>query len=310
MNCAYVARKSVRRQTTLVLVALLAASRLALGQTTASPLAHGRVSIGSYATVSQFKDLKVTAEGQVLLQKTMAEGLADFDLSGGGQWKVLDNVLQQSSTDAKGMNIFTGDQDWTDYIVSVMARKVTGKEGFSLGFRALDSKNFACLNVGGWNNTKAQFGITLNGTFSEIGDSTNMKVEEDRWYEVKVDVQDDQAIGYVDGQKVASAKLVPPPSKPAAANPSYNLGGPGAPRGNGGPPRGDPGFPGGPGGNPGRARWAVGGGGGSGYTPLVSTSEESSGLWDKVLLAGAVAVVTAVVVAGAMWLRGRLPKAE
>lgn len=281
MNCTHGTRQMVRRRT-LVVAALLAASQLTLGQTTASPLAHGGVGIGTYATVAQYQDLQVSAGDQVLLHKTLAEGLADFDLSGGGQWKVLDNVLQQSSTDAKGMNIFTGDQDWTDYVVSVKARKVTGKEGFSLGFRALDSKNFACLNVGGWNNTKVQFGITLNGTFSEIGDSTNIKVEEDRWYDVKVDVQGDQATGFVDGKQVATAKLAAPPPKPA--NPAPARPGPTAPRGN---PVPAPSY----------------------YAPVIYTpAAESSGLWDKVLLAGAVAVITAVVVAGAMFLRGRLPK--
>ena len=247
---------------------------------TLSMAQHGFIGVGTYATVAQFRDLDVTAGDHVLFHKTLAEGVADFDLSGGGQWKVVDNTLQQSSTDAKGMNIFIGDKEWTDYVVSVKARKVTGKEGFSLGFRALDNKNFACLNVGGWSNTKAQFGITVNGTFSEIGDSTNIKVEEDRWYEVKVDVQGDQAVGYVDGKKVATAKLAAPPPKPA--NPAPARGNP-TPRGNPAPVN---------------------------YSPQAyyNPPAEPSSLWDKVLLAGSVSVITALVVAGAMWLRGRLPK--
>jgi len=163
--------------------------------------------VGTYATIAQFKDLHVTVGEQVLLRKSLAEGLAGLELSG-GQWRVVGSVLQQSSTAANGMNIFIGDKTWTDYVVSVKARKVTGKEGFSLGFRTLDSKNFACLNVGGWNNTKTQFGITLNGTFSEIGESTAMKVEEGRWYEVKVDVKGDHAKGYVDNALVREADLV------------------------------------------------------------------------------------------------------
>ena len=187
-------------------------------QTTPPQLAHGKVGLGTYATVAQFQDLNVTLGDQVLLNKSLSTGLADFDLSGGGQWKVVDFVLQQSSTDARGMNIFTGDQGWTDYAVSVKARKLSGKEGFSLGFRAESPENFACLNVGGWNNTKTQFGITINGTFSTIGESTNFKVETNRWYNVKVEVKGDEATGYVDGQRVAWAQLIAPATQPSRSS--------------------------------------------------------------------------------------------
>jgi hypothetical protein len=315
------ARQPIGCRTTLLLVALLAASRFVLGQTAASPLTHGRVGVGTYATVSQFQDLQVTAGDQVLLQKTLAEDVAGLEVSG-GQWKILDGVLQQSSTQENGMRVFLGDKDWTDYIVSVKARKISGKEGFYLIFRARDAQNLAAFNVGSMDNTKAQITLRTNGDFSEVGDSTNIKVEEDRWYDVKVEVQGDQATGYVDGQKMASAKLVPSATRPASNDPARGpAGGPGAargtpggPRGGGGPrgpgpgaPGGNPGFPGGPGGNPrGGAPWA--GPGGGGYNPVSYMPEESGGLASKVLLAGAVAVITAVVVAGAMWLRGRLPK--
>lgn len=133
--------------------------------------------------------------------------------------------------------------------------------------------------VGRWGNTKTQIELAASGNRTMIGDSTKMKVEEDRWYDVKVEVQGYDATGYVDGKKVAKAKLVPPPAKPATAAPA---------RANPGPARGNP-AP-------------------ANYTPAYySPPAEPSSLWDKVLLAGTVSVITALVVAGAMWLRGRLP---
>jgi hypothetical protein len=134
----------------VLLPALFVSLPPALGQTAA----YGAVGVGTYDTVAQFKDLRVTINDQLVLEKTLAEGLADFDTSG-GQWKIIDGTLQQSAADGKGVFVSAGDKTWTDYTVSVKARKVTGKEGFSLSFRALDSKNFACLNAGGWNNTQA-----------------------------------------------------------------------------------------------------------------------------------------------------------
>jgi len=252
------------------------AGRAVRAQTT--PLPSGSVGIGTYATVAQFKDLLVQYRDQTILQKSLADGLTDFDV-GAGQWKIIDGFLQQSSPDAAGMNIFTGSKSWTDYVVTVKARKVTGKEGFSLSFRAVDKKNFACLNVGGWNNTKTQFGLTINGTFSTIGDSTNMKVEEDRWYDVKVDVKGDEATGFVDGKKVASAKLIPPPPQPAAARSNA----------------------GGRAGAPGRA------GGSGNASPAVTTPvSTSTSLGDKLIFVGATAVIVGLVVVGVMWARTRL----
>jgi len=255
---------------------------------------YGAVGVGTYATVVQFKDLDVAAGGQVLLHKSLAESIVDFDLSGGGQWKVLDHVLQQSSTDTKGMNIFTGEKDWTDYVVSVKARKITGKEGFSLGFRAIDAKNFVCLNVGGWDNTKAQFGITINGAFSEIGDSSSMKVEEDRWYEVKVDVKGDQALGFVDCKKIATARVLSQPPKPAT------------------PTRGNAARSGrsGRGGGSGAAPPTVGQDGGGTNGPLVVAASPTleKNLWDKVIFVGSTVIITGLVAIGVMWARSRLPK--
>jgi hypothetical protein len=282
---------------------LLICSRLAFAQTADSPLPRGCVGLGTYATISQFKDLDVVAGDKVLLHKSLSAGTADFDLSGGGQWRVFDYVLQQSNTDARGMNIFTGDKNWTDYAVSVKARKVSGKEGFSLCFRALDSDNFACLNVGGWSNARTQFGITLGGTFSTIGTSTNFTVQEDRWYDVKVEVKGKEVNGYVDGAKVAWAELIQPP--PAAAAGRGRRGGgnppPDAPAPVAAAPAAAPTYSNNPTGSLGSSS--------ASDTPTVigNTSSTSGGVRQIALLAVAGAATVALLVVGAMWLRGRKP---
>jgi len=277
---SWIVKKIQSHQVVALLVAAYASGGVpaqVVAQNVACPVPQGGVGIGTYATVSQFKDLHVSAGDRVLLGKSLSEGLAGFDVFA-GQWKVIDGVLQQSSLDAKGMNAFTGDKSWTDYVVSVKARKVTGKEGFSLGFRAKDDRNFACLNVGGWNNTKAQFGITINGTFSDIGDSTPIKVEEDRWYDIQVDVHGDQATGFVNGQRVAFAKLMaPPPKAPAAQQ-----------RGNARDPRGG-----------GRDNASV-------PAPVAESVIEPPSVWSKLILIGGTLVITGLVTAGVMWIRSRL----
>jgi len=271
MKCAFQWRRVSRLAILFLSIAILTA-RMAAAQNTASPVPQGSVGLATYATMSQFKDLDVKASEQPLVHRTLSEGLDDFEV-GGGQWKVVDGLLKQSDAAATGVAAFTGKRTWTDYVVSVKARKVAGKEGFMLAFRAHDAKNFAWLNVGGWGNSRAQIELTTNGTRNEIGDATTMRVEEDRWYDVKVDVKGDEATGYIDDKKVAWAKLITPPSQPGAAR----------------------------GGRAGRA-----GGGGNTPTAVATPISTSTGLWDKLMFVGATAVIVGAVAVGVMWARTRL----
>jgi len=200
----------------LLLSSWILSPGIARSQNADSPLARGYVGVGTYATVSQFKDLEVTANGKVLLHKSLAEGMTDLKVSS-GQWSVVDGALQQSSTQQTGMRVFTGDKEWTDYTVTVKARKISGNEGFYLIFRASDDRNLASFNVGGAGNTKAHLSMRVNNTYSEIGDSTPMIVEENRWYDVKAEVKGDTVTGYVDGKKMATAQLPSSSSTPPAA---------------------------------------------------------------------------------------------
>jgi hypothetical protein len=175
------------------------------------------------------------------------------------------------------MNIFVGEKSWRNYVVSVKARKVSGREGFVLVCRAKDERNFVCLNVGGWGNTKAGFGATVNGTFSEVGESTPFKVEADKWYEVKIEVRDEEAAGYVDGQAVAKAEF-----KAAGV------------------------VGGGAGGSGGPGSGSRGGGISGGVTAVAKPMPTTGTFWDRALFVGGAAILAGLVTGGVVWLRGRV----
>src|SRR5436309_445115 len=96
----------------LLLSSVILNPGVARSQTADSPLARGSVGVGTYATISQFKDLQVMAGEKVLLQKSLAEGMTGLQVSG-GQWSVIDGTLQQSGTQETGVRVFTGDREWT-----------------------------------------------------------------------------------------------------------------------------------------------------------------------------------------------------
>jgi len=292
---------------------LLAGSAAAFGQAKPLTITHGNVAMGAYGTVAEFKNLKVEIDGKTVLEKTLGEGMDGIEI-GAGTWAVEDGVLRQSSTDKKGMDVFLGDKSSTDLTVTVQARRIKGDEGFSLGFRCQDAQNFMCLNVGGWTNSRTQFGIRVLNNFSPIGDSTPMKVDDDKWYDVKVVVEGDHATGFVDGKQVASAKLEAPA---ATNNPPRG----GQPPAGGQPPRGgQPPVAGG--GNPGGAgsRNPTGGarpGGTSQPNPAPSVAVAPSatitpdpvvktGLANPVAIGAAVGLRVCAGILATMYLRGRV----
>ena len=196
------------------------AAMVAHGPVRSRVTAHGAVGVGTYNTVAQFKDLRVTAvDGRPLLQADLAKGLDDWYFHG-GQWKVLDDSVKQSLGDPDCWAVI-GDTTWTDYRVHVKARKIVGKEGFQVLFRVRDmTSNYCWFNVGGWNNTKAQIEVAIAGTRTAIGTSTNMTVEEDRWYDVQVEVRGENAKCYLDDKLVCEADLskLPPPAEGRGGN--------------------------------------------------------------------------------------------
>ena len=74
-----------------------------------------------------------------------------------GSWSFEDGVLKQDSnaTDRRfllGADL-QADSPWTDYDVRVLAKKVSGREGFLILFRASpDMSSYYWLNLGGWDN--------------------------------------------------------------------------------------------------------------------------------------------------------------
>src|SRR5262249_23806731 len=101
------------------------------------PVPHGGVGIGTWNTQAEFKDLKITPREQTLFSSSLADPkeLDQFKALGGGEWKVQDGAARQSST-RDGCFLVAGDPSWTDYTVSVKARKISGREGFLLRFNS------------------------------------------------------------------------------------------------------------------------------------------------------------------------------
>lgn len=168
----------------------------------------GRVGVGTWNTQAQFDDIRVTApDGRVLYLQDFQNGAPGFEAKA-GSWKVADGIYTQSGGDQPAQT-FVGDANWTDYDLTLRARKTAGAEGFLVPFRVRDADNYLWWNVGGWSNSRSRIQRVQGGSASEVGDNSPFTVESNRWYELKIEVRGDQIRAYADGKLINTATDAP-----------------------------------------------------------------------------------------------------
>jgi alpha-L-arabinofuranosidase len=160
------------------------------------PYAAGRVGLGTWNNAAEFKDLVVVSpDGRVLFESDFSKNIDDWSKIGKGEWTVQDGVLRQS---AIGPNVtaFVGDPTWTDYTITVKARKLSGENGFQIYFRNRDNRQRIRWDLGGFNDSVhlMEIGVT--------SESMKASIEPGRWYDVKLDIRGSSVKGYLDGKLV------------------------------------------------------------------------------------------------------------
>lgn len=157
----------------------------------------GAVGVGTWNTSAEFKDIRVEKDGKVLYASDFAAGSADWRQDG-GRWTVADGAYRQSQ-EAVGLS-YIGDETWSDYTLTLKARKISGPEGFLVVFGRKDQSKF-WWNIGGWGNT--QHAIELNQ--SPVGRNVRGRIETDRWYNIKVELAGNRIRCYLDGALIHDA---------------------------------------------------------------------------------------------------------
>ncbi len=168
---------------------------------------NGRVGVGTWNTQAEFDDLKVTApDGKVLYSQNFADGAPNFT-NRDGSWKAQNGVYTQSSGAQPALS-FVGDANWTDYDLTVRARKTGGAEGFIIPFRVRNNDNYLWWNVGGWQNSRSRI-QRPTGDGGELGTNSTLTIEPNRWYDLKVEVRGAQIRTFADGKLVNEATDTP-----------------------------------------------------------------------------------------------------
>jgi alpha-L-arabinofuranosidase len=161
-----------------------------------TPYSKGCIGLGTWNNSAEFRDLQVTSpDGKVLFKPDFSRVDEKWRRTGRGDWTVQDGVLRQSAI-APGITIFMGDTTWTDYTITLKARKITGENGFQIYFHNCSNRERIRWDLGGYNNSvhEMEIGVTAESIKAEI--------EPDRWYDIKLEIRGTTVKGYIDGNLV------------------------------------------------------------------------------------------------------------
>ncbi len=173
----------------------------------------GKVGLGTWNTSAKFDNLVITDNetGEVLAKDNFNRySLTDnWEAVSDGKWSVLGGKLSQKSkeTDTEKYNntgtvMYFGDTDWSNYSLTVDAKKTGGSEGFLIPFAVSDKDNNIFWNIGGWWNTKSALQRVDGASKSaEIpGTEKEIEIEKGRTYKLKVVVSGRNVKCYIDGE--------------------------------------------------------------------------------------------------------------
>lgn len=161
----------------------------------------GRVGIGTWSTAADFRNFKVSdPEGKILYT-------ADFDAARDewtdmqGTWAAAaDGLMTQTDNKTTRCISLMNRLAFRDCVIEVEARKNSGAEGFLITFGCDDNdwNHYYQFNIGGWNNTKVGFEDVNTGTGTVISSQPAFKIENGRWYKIKVVCHNGKIEGYID----------------------------------------------------------------------------------------------------------------
>ena len=177
---------------------------------------QGGVAVGSWGTHNEFKDIEVKTENS-----TVTADKSEWETTN-GDWYIDDNGVISQMSDNTGAVCYYASPDMRNYTLSLKARKLSGGEGFQIGVAADDALNYYRVNIGGWGNTTAKVQHIVNGVSSSSGNVAeqsyvgNVHINDNEWYDVTVEVTDDEIKAYLNDEFICSYK------KPKEYGPVYS----------------------------------------------------------------------------------------
>jgi alpha-L-arabinofuranosidase len=179
--------------------------------------ARGAVGLGTWETQAEFRNLKVvSAQGETLFAADFGQGAAGWRTIRGA-WQATEGGYRQTEL-AQDCRAVAGNPNWTDYTITLQARKLGGAEGFLILFRVRDDQNWYWWNIGGWGNTRHAVERSIGGSKMLACPQVAGSIETGRWYDIRIEVQGARIRCYLDGQLIHDFEDAPMPALYATAS--------------------------------------------------------------------------------------------
>ena len=146
----------------------------------------GAIGVGSWNTSVQYTNIMVTSNGVTLYQSDFVNSGANGWQVYNGTWSANAGLYQQTSASTTDCRATTGSTNWSNYTLSLRARKVSGSEGFLILFNWADDNNWTWWNVGGWSNTKDGIEQNVAGSKSTLASVSQTALITNVWYDIRI----------------------------------------------------------------------------------------------------------------------------
>jgi alpha-L-arabinofuranosidase len=172
----------------------------------------GQIGLGTWDTSAEFKEVRVEKNSRVLYASDFAQGTEGWQgeargrLGGGSQWTVQDGAYRQGQ--AGRSSSYFGEETWSDYTLSLKARKLGGGEGFLIPFGRRGGDMY-WWNLGGWGNSQHAIEHSVQGSQTPVGAPVSGTIETGRWYDIKVELNGRRIRCYLDGKMIHDESAEP-----------------------------------------------------------------------------------------------------
>lgn len=166
------------------------------------------IGLGSWNTQVEYRDVVVRQGEAVLYASAFDRGAPEWQVCR-GDWSTLNGGYRQDAriVDCRSL---TGETWWTNYTLSLRARKRGGQEGFLILFHWKDPDNWTWWNRGGCNNTQHAVEVCRNGVKSTLAPSVPGSIEIGRWCDIRVELEGTWIRCYLDDQLVHDVRYLEP----------------------------------------------------------------------------------------------------
>lgn len=161
---------------------------------------QGGIGLGTWATQVEYSDVRVEQGDKILFEDDFSSDSGAWTVKN-GNWEQTGGAFKQTSNEID-IRALAGDPSWSDYTLSLKAKKTGGAEGMLIMFGSKDEGNFYWWNLGGWGNTQSAIEKSVGGTRAVIGRTVPISIETGKLYDIRIELSGANIRVYLDDKLI------------------------------------------------------------------------------------------------------------